>query len=123
LVETSEGETANHVGAAVRLLAKKPSAVVCHNDYRALILEEAALARGLRVPQDLSIIGMDDIPEAQAHGLSTMSIDFSEVGRRGVEALLQQVAGASAAEASRRIPTALVERRSVDDGPRLKYLG
>ncbi len=114
-VESSQGETARHIASAKKLLALKPSAVVCHNDYRALLLDEAARARGLDVPRELSIVGMDDLPEAAARGLSTLRLDFEAAGRAAVQAVLAIIEGARPAEVSRRLEAPLIERRSVAD--------
>lgn len=112
-IESSEGETARHTAAARRILSRRPTAVVCHNDYRALLLEEAARARGLDVPRELSILGMDDLPEAGQHGLSTLRLDFEAAGRAAVQAVIAMIEGAGADEVSRRLHAPLIERRSV----------
>jgi DNA-binding LacI/PurR family transcriptional regulator len=68
------------------------------------------LARGVRVPEDIAIIGFDDIPAA-SHSvppLSTISIDKEALGRRGVELLLED----SPAELEVRLPVQLVARAS-----------
>jgi len=114
-IESSEGETARHIAAARRLLALEPSAVVCHNDYRALLLDQEARARGLCLPSQLSILGMDDLPEAALTGLSTLSVDFEAAGRAAVQSVLALIDGASAQQASRRLDTPLIERSSVAD--------
>lgn len=112
-IESSQGETARHIAAAKRLLSAKPTAVVCHNDYRALLLDEAARARGLNVPHDLSIVGMDDLPESSERGLSTLRLDFEAAGRAAVQAVIAMIEGAQAEEVSRRLHAPLIERRSV----------
>ncbi len=114
-IESSQGETSRHIASAKKLLALKPSSVVCHNDYRALLLEEAARARGLDVPRELSILGMDDLPEASARGLSTFRVDFEAAGRAAVQAVIEMTEGAGAEAVSRRIEAPLIERRSVAD--------
>ena len=72
------------------LLAEGPTAVFAANDQMALGLIHAAHAVGLHVPDDLSVVGFDDIPEA-AHllpALTTVRQDFAELGRRSVAELL-----------------------------------
>ncbi|MGK5740330.1 LacI family DNA-binding transcriptional regulator [Micromonospora sp. URMC 103] len=66
------------------------SAVFCANDHQALGLLRALHQRGVRVPEDVSVVGFDDIPEAEylSPPLTTVRQDFDEVGRRCVAALL-----------------------------------
>ena len=68
-----------------------PDAVFAYNDAAALAAMRVCLARGLRVPQDIAIIGFDDIPAAaqSTPPLSTMTVDKEALGRRGVELLLE----------------------------------
>ena len=114
-IEDSEGDSEHHCRAARRLLDRKPTAVVCHNDYRALTLWDAARERGLKVPRDLSISGMDDIPEAKARGLTTFATPFEQAGRACVDAVDSLVEGRLAAEVSQRLAVGFVERTSIGD--------
>ena len=71
------------------------TAVVCGNDQMALGLVHALSDLGRRVPDDVSIVGFDDIPEA-AHSLpplTTVHQDFREVGVRAVRQLVARVLG------------------------------
>jgi LacI family transcriptional regulator len=63
------------------------TAVVAHNDMQAIALIDRLERRGILVPQDISVVGYDDIPIA-AHsriGLTTVRSDAVEMGRRAVE--------------------------------------
>lgn len=74
-------------------LAEPPTAVFCANDLMALGLLDAARARGLQVPKDLSLVGFDDIPAA-AHthpALTTVQQDYEQLGGSAVRLLLQQI--------------------------------
>jgi len=87
-----------------------PDAVFAFNDAAALAALRVCLARGLTVPDDIAIIGFDDIPAA-AHAtppLSTISVDKEALGRRGVELLLED----SPTELEVRLPVQLVARAS-----------
>lgn len=89
------------------------TAVVCGNDQMALGLVHALADLGRRVPDDVSVVGFDDIPEA-AHSLpplTTVHQDFDAVGALAVEALLGALDG-SEDLAPRRVEPWLVERRS-----------
>ncbi|MEH1016169.1 LacI family DNA-binding transcriptional regulator [Micromonospora sp. CPCC 206060] len=67
------------------------TAVFCANDHQALGLLRALHQHGVRVPEDISVVGFDDIPEAGylSPPLTTVRQDFDEVGRRCVAALLE----------------------------------
>ncbi|NQX13749.1 LacI family DNA-binding transcriptional regulator [Microbacteriaceae bacterium VKM Ac-2855] len=66
------------------------TAVFAANDQMALGLLAAFADAGLRVPDDVSVIGFDDIPEAHYFhpGLSTVRFDFEAVGRLAVDRIL-----------------------------------
>lgn len=65
----------------------RPTAVVCRHDDIACQLVTAAQADGFRVPDDLSIVGSDDIPEAKLCNLTTMRLDPAVLARQAVELL------------------------------------
>ena len=71
------------------------TAVLCGNDQMALGLLRALSERGIRVPADISVVGFDDIPEAEFFlpPLSTMQQDFAELGRRALRLLVEQING------------------------------
>ncbi|TKC89404.1 LacI family transcriptional regulator [Trinickia terrae] len=87
-----------------------PDAVFAYNDAAALAAMRVALARGLRVPHDIAIVGFDDIPAAahSAPTLTTISVDKEALGARGVELLLEE----SPAQLEVRLPVQLVARAS-----------
>jgi DNA-binding LacI/PurR family transcriptional regulator len=60
--------------------ANGPTAAVCLSDQVALGVLDAAADLGLRVPEDLSIVGFDDIPAAEADGLTTIGQPSMEKG-------------------------------------------
>jgi DNA-binding LacI/PurR family transcriptional regulator len=88
----------------------RPDAVFAYNDAAALAAMRVCLARGLRVPEDIAIVGFDDIAPA-AHAsppLTTIAVDKEALGRRGIELLLEETPAAT--EVS--MPVRLVVRRS-----------
>lgn len=100
-----------------RVLAADPdvTAVFAANDQIALGVLWAMHEAGRRVPDDVSVIGFDDIPEAAflTPPLTTLRQDFAALGRRSVNLMLEQIeysAGRVTAQAV--IPTELVVRRS-----------
>uniref|UniRef100_UPI0011809111 substrate-binding domain-containing protein n=1 Tax=Streptomyces caniscabiei TaxID=2746961 RepID=UPI0011809111 len=103
-----------------RRLAARPeiTAVFVSNDQMALGLLRALHEAGRRVPDDVSVVGYDDIPEA-AHllpPLTTIRTDFPEIGRRALRLLLTQLDDPEdAGEALERdpvIPVELIVRNS-----------
>jgi LacI family transcriptional regulator len=79
-------------------LPERPTAIFAGSDYMAYGAITAATQRGLRVPQDLAVVGFDDNPSS-AHmepALTTVKQPFYELGQRAIELLL------SALDASRR---------------------
>jgi DNA-binding LacI/PurR family transcriptional regulator len=88
----------------------RPDAVFAYNDAAALAAMRVCVAHGLRVPEDIAIIGFDDIAAA-AHAappLSTIAVDKEALGRRGVELLLEEAPTATEI----RMPVRLVVRGS-----------
>jgi DNA-binding LacI/PurR family transcriptional regulator len=51
--------------AKLHALAERPTAIMCSNDMTAIGVLRAAYMEGLRVPEDLSVIGLDDISFAE----------------------------------------------------------
>lgn len=70
------------------------TAVFAGNDQMALGLLRAVAETGRQVPRDLSVVGFDDIPEAQffTPPLTTVRQDFNEMGRQSVMLLLGEIA-------------------------------
>ncbi|MBK4349133.1 LacI family DNA-binding transcriptional regulator [Lacisediminihabitans changchengi] len=71
------------------------SAVFVANDQMALGLLRAFGNRGIRVPEDVSVVGFDDIPESAHYSppLTTVRQDFAELGRRLMAAVSTELAG------------------------------
>lgn len=90
------------------------TAVFAANDQMALGLLRALHERGRRVPDDVSVIGFDDIPESGSFlpPLTTVHQDFAEVGRRCVQGVLRQVRQGAAEQGTTLVPTRLVVRES-----------
>ncbi|MCL1871442.1 MAG: LacI family transcriptional regulator [Promicromonosporaceae bacterium] len=99
-------------------LPDRPTAVFAANDLSAFGVLEVANELGLRVPQDLSIVGFDDIPEAASATprLTTVAQPLQEMGARAVSMLLALLEGRPA-EAHVRLPSRLVVRKSTAPAP------
>jgi DNA-binding LacI/PurR family transcriptional regulator len=92
------------------------TAVFAANDSMALGVLRAFHEAGIRVPDDVSVAGFDDIPEAayMTPPLTTIRQPFREVGQRSIEILLDEVDGAGVRGGSTVIPPDLVVRQSAD---------
>jgi DNA-binding LacI/PurR family transcriptional regulator len=90
------------------------TAVFVANDQMALGLLRLLHEEGREVPGDVSIVGFDDIPEAEyfTPPLTTVRQDFNEMGRRGLHLLLEEIAGGQRSTARATVPAALVVRSS-----------
>jgi LacI family transcriptional regulator len=80
---------------AILDLPERPTAVFAANDLTALEAMRVAAERGLRVPDDLSVVGFDDIPEASSNNpqLTTVRQPLAEMGAAAVGVLLGMLRG------------------------------
>jgi LacI family transcriptional regulator len=101
--------------ATMKLFQKeKPTAIFYANDSMAVGGIQAAQELGLKVPEDLSIIGFDDI-EISAYlnpPLTTVKMNFSEMASISVNSLVSSIESDSGFSAHYIIPIELIERKS-----------
>lgn len=85
---------------AGQILARDPevTAVLCGNDDLALGVMRAMRQAGRAIPGDVSVVGFDDIPQAEfvTPALTTVRLDFTDLGRASFSALQAQIGSASA---------------------------
>jgi len=100
----------------MRLLtgAERPTAIFAACDATALGVLEAARRCGLRVPQDLSVVGFDDtfVAATTAPALTTVRQPVIEMGRQALQMLLQQVRGEPIDTPHVQLATQLIVRDS-----------
>lgn len=89
----------------------RPTALLALSDVLALRALETAHWIGLRVPDDVSVIGIDDLPEAQAIGLSSVMVPYRPMGERAGELLIARCEG-RAPHMVTELPTVLAARRT-----------
>ena len=101
-------------GAVLLDLPQPPTAVFAGSDETALGVIEAARARGLRVPEDLSVVGFDDTPVARlaAPPLTTVRQPLREMGAVAVRTALRLAAGERVDSHHVELATELVVRQS-----------
>lgn len=100
--------------AMVALLADRPTAVFAANDHMAIGAIRAIERAGLRVPDDVSIVGFDDIPESEylSTALTTVRQDFEGRTAFAISLLIDAVEGRPPSDAVHVVPTELVVRES-----------
>ena len=95
-------------------LKKPPTAVVCANDAMAIAMIRQAVQRGLTVPDDLSIIGFDDIPVASqiSPSLTTMAAPIDQITEQACNMLISLINGEKPENRHIALPAHLVIRDS-----------
>jgi len=109
---TQSLHVAQSIAAELLRLPDRPTAIFAASDLQALGVLEAARALGLRVPEELSVVGFDDIEVASYAGLTSVRQPLAESGRRGAELLLQALAGTEPAARTETLPLELIVRRT-----------
>jgi DNA-binding LacI/PurR family transcriptional regulator len=97
---------------ALRMVSapNRPTAIFAASDTQALGVLAAALEAGLRVPDDLSIVGYDDIEAAEYVSLTTIRQHLFQSGQRGAELLLAEIDNPSEHPPVIQLPPELVTR-------------
>jgi DNA-binding LacI/PurR family transcriptional regulator len=95
-------------------LDQPPSAIFAASDLMAVGALRAIKARGLHVPRDIALVGIDDIPNMDLIDppLTTVSLPAFEMGRQAMQMLSCLISGKQPAHSNVRLPTALVVRQS-----------
>jgi len=95
------------------LQERKPTAVVCVCDFTAMRVLQAAAALGMRVPEDLSVVGFGNLDFAEYANppLTTVAQPFVAMGRKAAELLIAKIAGGDV-PAESVLPVTLVLRQS-----------
>jgi DNA-binding LacI/PurR family transcriptional regulator len=116
-----EGTRLLHVARAIAAellsLPERPTAIFASSDTQALGALEAARTLGIRVPQELSVVGFDDIEVASYVGLTTVRQPLAESGRRGAELLLRALGGRPVDLRTELLPLELVVRGTTGPAP------
>jgi len=112
------GFDAGHsAGERLMGLPDRPTSVLCASDMTAIGFVHAVCEKGLRVPDDISVTGYDDVPEAKLvyPPLTTVDVNKEGVGRLAVRALLERINHPEQDTCNRNLPVKLVVRNSVKD--------
>ena len=123
LISFGEGFTEEQGARSLHTLLEAGAsftALVAGNDLMALGCYDALVERGLSCPDDISVVGFNDMPFADKFNppLTTVRIPHYEMGRRAAELLLARIEGnASAASEDIVLPVELVQRASTAPAP------
>jgi LacI family transcriptional regulator len=106
---------AGYTGAQTLLsLSNPPTAIFAANDQSAIGVIEAAQEAGVRVPEDLSVMGFDNIPEAAYinGGITTVDQFIDRMGYMAVEMLVNLIQKNPVESLLHRVPTQLIVRNT-----------
>lgn len=118
IIDLESLDAASVVAAADRLFADdrfQDAAILCGNDIAALTLIQALRSRGLHVPDDVSVMGFDDLPFAALCNppLTTIRVDWRRLGREAVRLMLARYAEPESGAVQVQLGVSLVPRESV----------
>lgn len=101
--------------AARRLLEldAPPTAIFAATDFQAMAVLNVARQKGLRVPQDLAILGFDDLDMADYVGLTTIRQPLDDSGEIAVELLLSRISNPDRSRQHVQLPLKIIERETV----------
>jgi LacI family transcriptional regulator len=102
-------------GAEIAALSSRPTAIFAANDSMAIGALSALREAGLGVPEDVAVVGFDDIPIARymSPPLSSVHVAISELGERATKTLLQAIEEKNQhVKYQETLPTTLVIRQS-----------
>jgi LacI family transcriptional regulator len=116
LIQAGDYSTETGMICAQKLLnlSDPPTAIFAANDQSAIGVIKAAQEAGLRVPDDLSLVGFDNIPEAVYinPGLTTVDQSIDKMGYVATEMLVSLIQGESLDSNLYKMPTHLIIRNS-----------
>ena len=96
-----------------------PTAYVCYNDHTAMELIQYLHEKGVRVPEDVSVVGADDMYESRlfAPALTTVRVPFEEMGEKAAQILVARISDADLPCERVVLPERLVIRKSTGSPP------
>jgi LacI family transcriptional regulator len=114
LIASGDYTTETGIISARQLLALQnpPTAIFASNDQMAMGVYQVAEELGLRIPQDLSVVGFDNIMESKYMGLTTVDQFISEMGFVATQMLIKLINGEPLETQTYKMQTQLVVRTS-----------
>ncbi|HEX6325525.1 MAG TPA: LacI family DNA-binding transcriptional regulator [Jiangellaceae bacterium] len=118
-VPVKEGDFSNQSGfdcarALLAMAPEPPTAIVASSDQMAFGAYEAVRQRGLRIPDDITVVGFDDLPESRwsSPPLTTVRQPLAEMGALAARTVLRLAAGEDVDSPRVELATSLIERES-----------
>jgi len=105
-------EHTRHVAKELLSLPEPPTAIFAATDFQALGVLKAARQLNVAVPEQLAVIGFDDLDMAEYADLTTISQHLDESGKLAVEILLSHMKSSSPLPRHVQIPLSIVERKT-----------
>jgi LacI family xylobiose transport system transcriptional regulator len=101
-------------GLSLLRLPDPPTAVLCGNDLQAFGVYEAARQAGVRIPEDLAVVGFDDLSHARWAGppLTTVRQPFADLGATAADLVLALAEGEAVTQTRVELATTLMVRGS-----------
>lgn len=108
-------EQGNHI--EISLPKELPTAFVCNNDYCAYLLIKQLQMKGYQVPEDVSVVGFDDVLYAAVSNpeITTMRVPIESMASRAVKQLAKRLKEPERAVSVSNIECCMIERASVAD--------
>ncbi|NTV35790.1 MAG: substrate-binding domain-containing protein, partial [Anaerolineaceae bacterium] len=125
LVTEGDYSTKTAADCAMKLLSlsNPPTAIFAANDQSAIGVFQSAKELGFRVPQDLSVIGFDNIPEAEYFDLTTIDQSLAKMGTLAAEMLIKLVKKEQMEQVVYKMPTTLIVRKSCQEATSITKQG
>jgi DNA-binding LacI/PurR family transcriptional regulator len=106
-------EQARQVAKELLDLPNPPTAIFAATDFQALGVIKATRQLGIKVPEELAVIGFDDLDMAEFEDLTTIRQHLDESGRLSIEILLSHITDFSRPVQHVRLPLSIIERLTV----------
>jgi len=110
-------EAARKMGHQLLSLEDPPTAVFAGSDTQAIGVLEAARDHGIQVPEQLSVVGYNDIRDAEYMELTTIRQPLYESGFEAVKLLFQEIEEPSAHPQKKELPLELIVRKTTAPSP------
>jgi DNA-binding LacI/PurR family transcriptional regulator len=108
---------ARELAADMLALPERPTAIFAASDTQAVGVLKAAREAGLRIPENLSVVGYDDIELAEIMELTTVRQSLFESGQRGAELLLERLQDPDVEPVHEQLSTELIVRSTTAPPP------
>jgi LacI family transcriptional regulator len=114
LIASGEYTTQTGILCARQLLSLKdrPTAIFASNDQMSMGVFQVAQEMGIRIPEDLSVVGFDNIPESKYMGLTTVDQFISDMGYTATQMLIKLINGIPLDDPTYKMQTRLIIRNS-----------